>query len=388
MKYKDMTLELKQEFLSDYNKLCKNNNDKTIVTSKISKKWKISSRTIYYWLGKISEELNTQVSKKDPLEKSYIVKHKSTLFDKDGNVKLQWLKESLDDEVFFKELQKAALELTHGIEPIKEVVSPKISDDELVTFYPLPDLHWGVLIAKDESNHEYNYDLKIARKWILSSMKYLVETSPKSKTAVITDLGDFLHASDNNNRTNSGNVLDTDGRHYKAIKISFEATRMLIEEALKKHEEVVFYSIPGNHSNLSGIHLKAFLSAWFRNNPRVKIIDTHKAQQYFTFGKIILGFSHGHELRPDKAGEVMVYDNQENFSDSLYRYYHFGHYHTNKIKETPLCKIEIHKNIIPRDAWAESMGFRGNIGEAKAITYHKQYGEIGRNIFNIRMIED
>ncbi len=67
---------------------------------------------------------------------------------------------------------------------------------------------------------------------------------------------------------------------------------------------------------------------------------------------------------------------------------HFGHFHQNKMFETPLCNIEIHKNIIPRDAWAEGMGFRGHIGQAKSITYHREYGEIGRNVFNIRMLEE
>jgi hypothetical protein len=390
MKYTNISDDDKLDYIKKYKELSKQEFSNTKVMKKLASEYKISLRSSYNWLNKISKEFNIDVlqSGNSSLESAFITKHKSTLYDKDGNVKLQWLKESLDYEIFYKNLQKAALELAQGVEPLDEIIRPDITDDELVTFYPLPDLHWGLLVAKDESNHEYNYDLKIARRWILSSMKYLVHSAPKSKVAVIADLGDFLHASDNNNRTKSGHVLDTDGRHYKTVKISFEATRLLIEEALTKHEEVVFYSIPGNHSDLSGIHLKAFLSAWFRNNPRVTIVEAHKAQQYYVNGKVILGFSHGHELRPEKASEVLVYDNHQHFSNSVYRYYHFGHFHSNKIFETPLCKIEIHKNIIPRDAWAESQGFRGHIGEAKAISYHKEYGEIARSIFNIRMIED
>jgi hypothetical protein len=34
------------------------------------------------------------------------------------------------------------------------------------------------------------------------------------------------------------------------------------------------------------------------------------------------------------------------------------------------------------------MGFRGHIGEAKSITYHKEFGEIGRSTFNINMIKE
>ena len=398
MRYKNISSETKLQFIKDYDNLCTSEKSNQIIMKKLAQKYNISFRSSYRWLDRIREEFNQSSIASEQIkinttntpkttDSAFIVKHKSTLYDDEGNIKLQWLKESLDDEVFYKNLQKAAIELADNVDPIETIVKPDIVDDDLITFYPLPDLHWGLLVSAEESNHGYNYDLKIAKKWVLGSMKYLVQTAPKSKVAVIADLGDFLHSADNNNRTKSGNVLDVDGRHYKIIKVSFEATRLLVEEALTKHEKVIVYSIPGNHSELSGIHLKAFLSAWFRNNPRVEIKDTHKAQQYFRSGKIILGFSHGHELRPEKAGEVLVYDNQNYFSQSVYRYFHFGHYHKNKVFESPLCKIEVHKNIIPRDAWAESMGFRGTIGEAKSITYHKEYGEIARNIFNIRMLD-
>jgi len=244
-------------------------------------------------------------------------------------------------------------------------------------------------VDKNDSNHDYHYDLKIAEQWVKSSMKYLVESAPNSKEAVICDLGDFLHAENSDNRTKSGHALDVDGRHSKIVRIAFEVVKQLVELTLDKHEVVHIYSVPGNHSDQSGIFLKAYLSAWFRNEPRVKVYgETHASQQYHRFGKNILGFSHGHELKPERAAEVMVYDNQEVFSDTLYRVFHFGHFHQNKMFETPLCSIEIHKNIIPRDAWAEGMGFRGHIGEAKSITYHKEYGHFGRNIFNIRMIEE
>ncbi len=327
----------------------------------------------------------TQAKNKD----LFYVKHKSVLTGKDGEVKLTWEKSSLDEEKRHQMIKKAVLEMMKGFEGKSEPIKiPEFVNEDLMTFYPLPDLHFGLLVSKEESNHGYDYDLKIARNWVTASMKHLVGSSSNAKYAVVTDLGDFLHAADNSNRTKSGHVLDVDGRHYKIIKTAFEVTRNLIEMALTKHEIVYFYSVPGNHSENSGIYLKAYLDAWFRNEPRVVIVDKNSSQQYHIFGKNIIGFSHGHELSPSRCSETLVFDNHEYFSSSRHRYYHFGHFHHNKKFEGALVNVEIHKNIIPRDSWAESMGFRGHIGEAKCINYHKNYGEVGRSTFNIQMMDE
>lgn len=320
-------------------------------------------------------------------EVPFYVKSKATLYDADGNVKLEWQKSVMDQVTYHENVKKAISEMMHGFDgKASRVEIPQHCNEDLLTLYPLPDLHIGLLVHGAETNHGYDYDLKTAERWILASMKHLVSCAPKSITAIIIDLGDVLHAADNSARTKSGHQLDVDNRLVKIVQMAFEITRELIEYALTKHEKVIFKSVGGNHSFDSGIYLKGYLSAWFRNDPRVTIDSSHKAQQYEIFGKNILGFTHGHELRPERCSEVMVYDNQANFSDSKYRYFHFGHFHQNKRFESALCAVEIHKNIIPRDMWAESMGFRGNIGEAKCITYHKNYGEIGRNTFNIAMI--
>lgn len=158
---------------------------------------------------------------------------------------------------------------------------------------------------------------------------------------------------------------------------------------ITKHEIVYFYSVEGNHSEEASIYLRGHINAWFRNEPRVIVEMKATAQQYHVFGANILGFAHGHQMKPAKAGEVMVYDNQEIFSNSKYRYYHFGHFHRDFIKSDGiLCITEIHKNIIPMDKWADSMGYRGIIGDAKAIYYHKKYGEVGRARFNISMLDE
>ncbi len=315
---------------------------------------------------------------------NYNARKKTIQIRGDGTVTQVWLKYEQKQQEFHEQCKRAILEICKDkVKPLPPIKSPKMLDDDLLTFYPLPDLHWGMLICREEVNHNMNYDLKIAKEWIETSFHYLVERAPKSKYAVITDLGDFLHAQDDTQRTKHGHVLDVDQRHSKIIRVAFEAMRRMIEEALKKHEKVYFYSIAGNHSEYAPIYLKEFLQAWFKDNPRLIIPDSYRAQQYHIFGKNILGFSHGHELKPEKSPEVLAYDNKDAFSQSDYRYFHFGHFHQAKAFNSPLVNVEIHNNLPPRDRWAESMGFRGNIGISKAIVYHRNYGEISRFNFNL-----
>ena len=272
----------------------------------------------------------------------------------------------------------------------KELPLNIISNSDLMTMYPYTDLHVGLLALKEVSG--YDFDLKIAEQWVLASMEHLVQVSPNSETCLIAEMGDFLHAENDDNRTKSGHSLDVDTRHSKIIEVAFNLMISLIEKALTKHKYVKFLSISGNHSENSSHYLKAVVKAYFRNEPRVEIVGDSRLAQYYHFDKVLLGFHHGHTIRSStKLVECMISDNIEIFSNTKYRYWNIGHLHSNHkflSKEDALCSIEIHKNLAPRDAWADGAGYRGNVGEVKAITYHKSYGEISRNIFKIDMLED
>ena len=270
----------------------------------------------------------------------------------------------------------------------KELPLNIISNSDLMTMYPYCDLHVGLLALKEVSG--YDFDLKIAEQWVLASMEHLVQVSPNSETCLIAEMGDFLHAENDDNRTKSGHSLDVDTRHSKIIEVAFNLMISLIEKALTKHKYVKFLSISGNHSENSSHYLKAVVKAYFRNEPRVQVIEDSRLHQYYQFGKVLLGYHHGHSTKSStKLVECMLEDNLPIISDTKYRYWHIGHLHSNNkflAKEDAFCSIEIHKNLPPRDAWAAGAGFRGNIGQVKSITYHKDFGEIGRNNWVVDML--
>ena len=86
-----------------------------------------------------------------------------------------------------------------------------------------------------------------------------------------------------------------------------------------------------------------------------------------------------------KCDTVLAFDCKDYFSNSLHRYSFFGHNHQDKVIDLALCRAESFRNIAPSNAWAAGKGFRNPFGKLTSITFHRDYGEISRNIYNILM---
>jgi len=121
----------------------------------------------------------------------------------------------------------------------------------------------------------------------------------------------------------------------------------------------------------------------FRNNKRVIVDESPSVIKYHQHGKTLLGFAHGDNLKMKDAGETMVHDNQDIFSDTKYRYFHLGHTHKDSVYDSKLCRCESHRNLAPLNHWAYSMGYRSLPGTMKAITYSLDRGEISRSIYSL-----
>jgi hypothetical protein len=159
----------------------------------------------------------------------------------------------------------------------------------------------------------------------------------------------------------------------------------MIKEALKKHQLVRYFCVAGNHFDLAHLYFQAYISAYFKDEPRVIVEENPALHQYFTFGKVILGFHHGHTTKMERLPEVMAWDMKQHYSNSDYRYYLTGHLHHSKVIDSPICKVESFRNLTNNDAWATGAGYRGH-KEAVAITYSKEYGEVNRCILPIKML--
>ena len=301
----------------------------------------------------------------------------STLYDADGNVKLQWVKTDTKSENQIEAFSDAVNAIA---DQVKDKYEPQqydvITSDDILTVYTIGDAHIGMMSWHRETQSDH--DIQIAEQDLMSAMHMLVKSASESTECLIVDVGDFYHSDNYDNKTaKSGNILDVDGRYPKVLETGLRIIQELITMALTKHQIVRWRSALGNHNTHSAIMISAFVKAYFRLEPRVIVHDSPSVYDYHVFGKNLIGITHGDTTKPDNLGNIMSVDAKEHWSDSEFRYWYLGHVHHQSVKEYNNCVVETFRTLAGKDAWHYGAGYRSG-QDMKAITLHKEFGEIGR----------
>lgn len=367
---------------------------KTILNAAL--KYRLTVNTIDNKLSNIIDKASQQgyapkFDMDNPVPENFVVKGTSTLYDAEGNKKIQWVKTDIKKEQQLQDIKSTISELVNELEgkyTPTEYVMNGVTSDKLFTTYISNDLHIGALSWAEETL-DRDYDLNIATDTIKSAYNYLMNTSPNTKVGIIADLGDLTEVDSFTQATpKSGNLLDVDGRYQKILKIAYKSLIYGIEAALQKHEIVHFIGINGNHDVTTAIAVKEIILAYFRNEPRLIVDDSPSPIKYYHQKKTLIQFAHGDGLKMRDAGEVMVVDKRDIISETVHNYALFGHTHKDAVYDGRVCKSESFRNIAPLNAWASHAGYRINgLGTMNSITYSEEHGEISRVKFNVGMSE-
>ncbi|TCR69672.1 hypothetical protein [Bosea sp. BK604] len=309
----------------------------------------------------------------------HVVKGVSALTDPDGNVKQQWVKtrEAPPDPLAVAEGLKRAFK---GWRPsARPIPAPVETIEDLLTLYPLADWHIGMFAWGRETS--VNWDLRIAERVLGAAAADLVEQAPRSRHAILLGGGDLIHSDNQSNRTaRSGHQLDVDGRYPKVVMVAARLLVAMADAMLARHELVTIRILKGNHDEHASVAVAYFLLAWFRNEPRVTVDVDPSLFFLHRFGKVMLAGTHGHETRPHQMPELMAQRWPSIWGETLFRYGHTFHLHHKRLLggEGGGVTVETHQAPIPPDAWHWGAGFLSG-RSMQAITYHKDYGEFGRN---------
>lgn len=325
-----------------------------------------------------------EAGEKFELPEGHTIKGVSTLVDADGQTIQSWIKTSngTDPAEFLRamldgmkdELPRAAL-----------VPEPSGVQSELLNQYTLTDVHLGMLAWYDETG-DADYDLKIAETLIMNWFKLAIQLAPNSEHAVFAQMGDFLHQDSHDPVTPaSRHVLDSDSRFQKTIRAALRIKRVVVRMLLEKHKSVKLIIADANHDPASGAWMRECFAMYYEEEPRV-IVDT-SADTYYAheFGLTALFYHHGHKRRAKNVDSVFVGKFRELYGRTKYAYGHTGHLHNDELVTTNLMKIEQHETLAPKDAYAAKGGWLSG-RSAKVITYHKDFGEVGRNTITPAMV--
>lgn len=313
------------------------------------------------------------------------VKGVSTYYDAYGNIRGQWVKSSEDRERMAEMQEEAIAALTGTLPKYKKTAAPKSTNDDLAVIYPVGDHHFGMLSWAPETGEDY--DVGIAEKRLADAASYLMDATPKSTLGVIALLGDLMHYDSFAPVTpTSKNMLDADGRFPKMVNTTIRAIRRMTDQALTKHDEVRLIFEIGNHDLASSIFLQQAFAMVYENEPRVTVDTSPKHFHYMEFGKCLLGTHHGHGPKMRDLPTIMAVDQPEAWGRTKYRYWYTGHIHHDKTftangSDEIGCRVESFRILAPSDAWAANKGYRA-MQDMKAITLHKEFGELARTIAN------
>ncbi len=255
--------------------------------------------------------------------------------------------------------------------------APATPSADLLTIVPANDWHIGMFSWSKESAE--NWDLKIAEKTIGEAIEDTIARSPVSAEGVVLGGGDLLHADTARNMTANGTPQDVDGRYQKVLEVATRLKVRAVDAALRRYGHVTVRVLRGNHDENASVAIAYFLSAWYRNEPRVTIDTDPSLFWWMRFGKCMFGSTHGHTVKIGNMPGIMAHRRAEDWGASKFRYVHGFHLHHSAKVATEgngvIC--EIHQAPIPQDAWHFGSGFLSG-RSLQAITYHRDFGEIGR----------
>lgn len=354
----------------------------------------------------ISKELNPKCTKKDVLrrilryrQKGYlpidsgnkvsigeVLKGTSTLYDDRNQVVMQWVKSDVDKTAQLEALQYAINQMVGSIQPILPTILKTQSDANLLVKIPIADAHIGLLTWHKEVG--VDFDMGIAKTMYTEAMTRLVASTPEAETCLLLDLGDTIHSDDSSNQTKaSKHQLDVDGRYDKLYDMTLHILCAMIDIALTKYPKVIFRKTRGNHDPDASIGISAALVMRYRDEPRVVIERSPSLFWWYKFGRTLHFSTHGHTVRQQRLlPEIAAHDCKAVWSECEYVYIDTGHVHHQEVLETRTAVCESHNSLTAGDSYNYGHGYR-SLRNIKAITYHSDYGEIGRNIVNLNMLK-
>lgn len=303
---------------------------------------------------------------------------KSTLLDADGNAKIQWVKTEVDKDRMAEIMREVSVSLSEGIKPWPVVQAPKKVTKDLCSVYTITDYHVGAYSCRQETGEEW--DLKIAEDTLYRGIQTMMDGCPDSEQAVFVQMGDFLHFDGLSSVTPlSKHPLDASGRYNELVEVAVKTCVRSVEMLLHKHKRVHVVMCEGNHDLAGSVWLQAVMKMAFDKNPRVTIDDCKMPYYQFTWGKVFLGWHHGHltKIRNLSGKFFSEPEFRSSMAQADYLYIATGHLHTREVIESGGAVIERHPTLASRDAYA-ARGFEHSQRGALAITYHKDKGEIAR----------
>lgn len=273
------------------------------------------------------------------------------------------------DEKAFAALLEQFLQETKNHAPKRFDLVQKKLEGEHLYILNIQDPHLGKLASNSETNWG-NYDLKIAKDYYSEAVDDLLSKAPINAvgTVILVCGSDLLHFDTEQVTTTAGTRLDSDSRWSKVFN---EGCKLIAEtvEKLASKFKVEVMMVYGNHGKVSEYALGAYIKAFFRNHPNVNVNNEPLDRKYYGFGRSLIGFTHGNEVKLAELPLIMMRENQTTISKYDQFFVLTGHIHQDKVTEIKGVKIMICPALCPPDKYHSEHGYVGNIQTSQGLLF-------------------
>lgn len=259
--------------------------------------------------------------------------------------------------------------------PAEPVSAPAAVSSDLLTMYPLFDVHFGMLSWGEETGSDY--DLSLAKDDMHKGLEKTLALTPFSDEGLLIIGGDFFHANDGNAETPaSKNKLDVDGRHPKVIELGVDLLATVCDRLLRRHRKVTVRVLRGNHDEESHLVLTVAMSQRYRNEPRLTV-DMGKVDLFtMQWGDCLIAAHHGDRSKPERMA-LEIADTCPYWSGTHHRHVFTGHVHHAQSKDMGAIQWESLRAFCPRDAFAAGHHYSSR-RQMQSVTFHKFDGLVLR----------
>jgi hypothetical protein len=277
-----------------------------------------------------------------------------------------------------KELDDLIKEAKNFISPVvyKPVTKSDKSSGNCLELL-IPDLHAGKFAwSKETGWADYDTPTAIAT-YERAVDSILDKASGYVFDEIVLGLGnDLLNSDDYNSQTTKGTLVNSDTRYQKTYVAVRQMVIRTVEKLRHYAKRVIVKVVPGNHDAQSTFTLGDSLYCWFHAYPDVEIDNSPSPHKFYTWGKVLLGFTHGDKGRKADYGIWLATERPVDFGNSKFREVHIGHTHGLKVDEKFGVRVRTFAALCPPDAWHAAEHFVGNLRQAEAIVWNKEQGRI------------
>ena len=234
------------------------------------------------------------------------------------------------------------------------------------------DLHLGKLSYVSESND--SYDLKIAEKRFMSMIDDTISSaSGYNLEKILFVWGNDYFNFDNPMQCTKGGTFQDSGEKYRHLyKAGVEILIKAIDK-IKLTADVDVLCVPGNHDTYMCFHANELLQAWYKCDSNVNIVSDNKLRKYYTYGKSIIGFTHGSE-EGNRIHNLMQHEMPLEYAKATTKEFHMGHYHSEKVKELNGIIFRNLSSMSGTDEWHFNSGWVGSYLRSQSFIYDKKKG--------------